>query len=179
MEVPAGAAPPEGAPVATWDPPHRLAIRIESPDGTFNALEYTIETRDGGTAHLRYVHAGILADGWEDQYDAIGAHTDFYLDTLGQYLEHFNGRAATYVGQPSMGINGPPSAGGDDAMDTLRAALGIGETPPSATRSTPTSARPARWMASSTTSRPSSSACAPTTASSASSAATPSAAWSA
>jgi uncharacterized protein YndB with AHSA1/START domain len=127
MEVPAGAAPPEGAPVATWDPPHRLAIRIESPDGTFNALEYTIETRDGGTAHLRYVHAGILADGWEDQYDAIGAHTDFYLDTLSQYLEHFNGRSVTYIGQPSMGINGPPSAGGDDAMDTLRAALGIGE----------------------------------------------------
>ncbi len=23
MEIPAGAAPPEGAPVTTWDPPHR------------------------------------------------------------------------------------------------------------------------------------------------------------
>ena len=37
----------------------------------------------------------------EDQYDAIGAHTDFYLQTLGQYLEHLNGRKVTYVGQPS------------------------------------------------------------------------------
>ena len=56
---------------------------MESPDGTFNALDYAIEARDGGTAHLRYVHSGILADGWEDQYDAIGGHTDFYLHTLG------------------------------------------------------------------------------------------------
>jgi hypothetical protein len=125
MEIPAGAAPPDGAPVTTWDPPRRFAIRTESPDGTFNALEYTIEARAGGTAHLRYVHSGILADGWEDQYDAIGGHTDFYLHTLGQYLEHFNGRPVTYVGQPSSGIEGPEAAGAPDAMDALRAALGI------------------------------------------------------
>jgi hypothetical protein len=68
---------------------------MESPDGTFNALDYAIEARDGGTAHLRYVHSGILADEWEDQYDAIGGHTDFYLHTLGQYLAHFNGRNVT------------------------------------------------------------------------------------
>ena len=97
---------------------------MESPDGTFNALDYAIEARDGGTAHLRYVHSGILADEWEDQYDAIGGHTDFYLHTLGQYLEHFNGRQVTYVGQASNGIDGPESAGTPDAMDTLRAALG-------------------------------------------------------
>ena len=126
MEIPAGASPPQGAPVTTWDPPNRLVIRIESPDGTFNALDYTIEARAGGTAHLRYVHSGILADDWEDQYDAIDGHTDFYLHTLGQYLEHFNGRQVTYVGQPSAGIEGPESAGEPEAMDTLRAALGIG-----------------------------------------------------
>ena len=85
---------------------------MESPDGTFNALDYTIEAREGGTAHLRYVHSGILSDEWEDQYDAIGGHTDFYLHTLGQYLEHFNGREVTYVGQPSDGINGPASRRG-------------------------------------------------------------------
>ena len=121
MEIPAGAEPPEGAPITTWDPPHRLVIRMESPDGTFNALDYAIEAREGGTAHLRYVHSGILADGWEDQYDAIGGHTDFYLHTLGQYLEHFNGRQVTYVGQPSAGIEGPEAAGTPDAMDALRA----------------------------------------------------------
>ena len=111
MEIPAGAAPPEGAPITTWDPPHRLVVRMEAPDGTFNALDYAIEARDGGTAHLRYVHSGILADGWEDQYDAIDGHTDFYLHTLGQYLEHFNGRPVTYVGQPSSGIDGPGVGG--------------------------------------------------------------------
>src|SRR5437763_16223276 len=100
---------------------------MESPDGTFNALDYAIEARDGGTAHLRYVHSGILSDGWEDQYDAIGAHTDFYLHTLGQYLEHFNGRPVTYIGQPSAGIEGPESAGKPDSMDVLRAALGVSE----------------------------------------------------
>jgi uncharacterized protein YndB with AHSA1/START domain len=125
MEIPAGATPPEGAPVTTWDPPHHLVIRMESPDGTFNALDYAIEARAGGTAHLRYVHSGILADEWEDQYDAIGGHTDFYLHTLGEYLAHFNGRPVTYVGQPSDGINGPETAGSPDAMNALRAALGV------------------------------------------------------
>jgi len=125
QEIPRGAAPPEGAPVTTWDPPRRLVIRMEAPDGTFNALDYAIEARDGGTAHLRYVHSGILADGWEDQYDAIDGHTDFYLHTLGQYLEHFKGRPATYVGEPSAGIEGPEAAGTPEAMDTLRAALGV------------------------------------------------------
>jgi uncharacterized protein YndB with AHSA1/START domain len=127
MEIPAGTEPPPDAPVTTWDPPHRLVIRTESPDGTFNALDYTIEARAGGTAHLRYVHSGILADEWEDQYDAIGSHTDFYLHTLGQYLEHFNGRRVTYVGQPSAGIEGPEAAGAPGAMDRLRAALGIAD----------------------------------------------------
>jgi uncharacterized protein YndB with AHSA1/START domain len=125
LEVPADGGPPANVPVETWEPPHRLVIRIQSPDGTFNALDYTIEARAGGTAHLRYVHSGILADGWEDQYDAIGGHTDFYLATLAEYLEHFNGRPVTYVGQPSAGIEGPETAGDPDAMDTLRAALGL------------------------------------------------------
>jgi uncharacterized protein YndB with AHSA1/START domain len=125
MEIPAGATPPPGAPVETWDPPHRLVIRMESPDGTFNALDYAIEARGDGTAHLRYVHSGILADDWADQYDAIDGHTDFYLHTLGEYLRHFNGRRVTYVGQPSAGIEGPAAAGGPNAMDTLRGALGL------------------------------------------------------
>jgi hypothetical protein len=125
MEIPAGSSPPEGAPVTNWDPPNLFAVRVEAPDGTFNALEYAITARDGGTAHLRYVHSGILADGWEDQYDAIGAHTDFYLHTLSQYLEYFNGRVANYLGQPSAGIEGPEAAGKPDAMDVLRAALRV------------------------------------------------------
>lgn len=125
LEVPAGETSSEGSPITTWDPPHRLVVRVESPDGTFNALDYEIEARDGGTARLRYVHSGILADGWEDQYDAIDGHTDFYLHTLAQYLEHFNGRPVTYVGRPSAGIEGPEAAGAPEAMETLRAAIGV------------------------------------------------------
>lgn len=124
LEVPADGTSP-GEPVVTWDPPRLLAIRAEAPDGTFNSLEYEIQALDGGTARLRYVHSGILADGWEDQYDAIGAHTDFYLHTLGQYLQQFFGRPVTYVGQPSAGIAAAPEAAGlPGAMDVLRAALG-------------------------------------------------------
>ncbi len=144
MEIPAGTSPPEGGPVTTWDPPHRLVVRMESPDGTFNALDFAIEAREGGTAHLRYVHSGILADGWEDEYDAIGGHTDFYLHTLGQYLEHFNGRPVTYVGQPSSGIEGPEAAGTPDAMDALRAALGVSPDASGGLRCTHRSAGPAR-----------------------------------
>lgn len=125
MEIPPGETPPADGPFRTWEPPSRLVIRTESPDGTFNALDYAIEARAGGTAHLRYVHSGILSDEWEDQYDAIGPHTDFYLHTLGQYLEHFRGRPVTYVGQPSAGIEGPAAAGAPDAMAALRAALGV------------------------------------------------------
>ncbi len=127
MEIPAGASPPDGAPVTTWEPPTRLVIRMESPDGTFNALDYTIEARAGGTAHLRYVHSGILADDWEDQYDAIDGHTDFYIHTLGQYLQYFNGQPVTYVGQPSAGIEGPSAAGAPDAMERLCVALGLSD----------------------------------------------------
>jgi hypothetical protein len=113
----------EGA--QAWEPPHHLAVRQEGEGGWFNALEYTIEGRAGG-ATMRYVHSGIFDDeGWDDQYDAVGGHTDFYLHTLAQYLEHFNGRKATYVGQPSSGIEGPEAAGTPDAMDTLREALGL------------------------------------------------------
>ena len=172
IEIPAGDAPPEEAPVTTWDPPQHLVIRMQSPDGTFNALEYAIEARDGGTAHLRYVHSGILADGWEDQYDAIGGHTDFYLHTLGQYLEHFNGRPVTYVGQPSSGIDGPEGAGTPDAMDALRAALGVSPDAAAGDAVHARSATPARSRASSTTRRRSSSASAPPMACTASSGAT-------
>ena len=125
LEIPAGSEPPADGPFTTWDHPHRLVVHMQSPDGTFNALDYTIEARDGGTAHLRYVHSGILADGWEDEYDGACAHTDFYLHTLGQYLAHFNGRDVTYVGQPSSGIDGPEAAGTPEATDALRAALGV------------------------------------------------------
>jgi hypothetical protein len=127
LDLPTDGSTP-GAPVVGWDPPRLFAIRTEAPDGAFNSLEYAIEAADGGTARLRYVHAGILPAGWEDQYDAIGPHTDFYLHTLGQYLQHFFGRPVRYVGEPSAGVVATaPGATAPGAMDALRTAVGVKE----------------------------------------------------
>jgi hypothetical protein len=113
-----------GEGVQVWEPPHRLAVRAEG-EGWFNALEYTVEGRAGG-ATLRYVHSGIFDDaGWDDQYDAVSQHTDFYLHTLGQYLAHFAPRTASYVGDVPGGINGPEASMAPDGFERLKAALGV------------------------------------------------------
>jgi uncharacterized protein YndB with AHSA1/START domain len=115
----------EGSPIQVWNPPNHLVVRQEFPGG-FNALEYTIEGRGGGTTTLRYVHSGIFdEEGWDDQYDAVRQHTDFYLHTLGQYLEHFAGRTATYVGDVPGGIEAPEASMQPDGFDRLKAALGV------------------------------------------------------
>src|SRR5919197_5681731 len=107
------------------DRPNRFAVRTEGPGG-FNALEFVIEGRAGGTTLLRYVHSGVIDEAdWDDQFDAVGSHTDFYLHTLGQYLEHFSPRTATYVGGGPGGLQGPEASMTPDAFTKLQAALGI------------------------------------------------------
>jgi hypothetical protein len=107
------------------DRPYRYAVRTEGEGGFFNALEFVIEAREGGTAVLRYVHSGVFDDeGWENQYDAVNSHTDFYLHTLGQYLEHFSPKTATYIGGGPGGIDGPEASMTPDAFETLKRALG-------------------------------------------------------
>jgi hypothetical protein len=115
---------PEGSGATTWDPPRHFAVRVEQGDW-FNALEFVIEGREGGTSLLRYVHSGIFVDDWDTQYDAVQQHTDFYLHTLGEYLEHFNGRAATYIGEVPQGIEGPPTSATPDGFQRLKRALGL------------------------------------------------------
>jgi hypothetical protein len=124
-DVPAvGALGPDDPKVKVWNPPEHVAIRVEGPEGFFNALDYLIEAREGGTAHLRYVHSGILmTDDWEDQYDGVGAHTDFYLHSLGEYVQHFVGRPVGYVA-----ANGPAASARPKSIEVLKAALGLGPT---------------------------------------------------
>lgn len=117
---------PEGSSVKAWEPPHHFVVRQEQGDW-FNALEYVIEGREGGTSVLRYAHSGIFVDNWDTQYDALQQHTDFYLHTLGQYLEHFYGRPATYVGDVPSGIQGPPTSATADGFQRLQQALGLGD----------------------------------------------------
>jgi uncharacterized protein YndB with AHSA1/START domain len=115
---------PDGSHTTAWDPPHHLAVRMEQGDW-FNALEFVIEGREGGTSVLRYVHSGIFVEDWDTQYDAVQQHTDFYLHTLSEYLEHFNGRAATYIGDIPQGIQGPPTSASPDGFRRLQEALGL------------------------------------------------------
>lgn len=113
--------------IVETDHPHRFAVRTEVEGRVVNALEFVIEAREGGTAVLRYVHSGIFEDeGWDAQYDAVSQHTDFYLHTLGQYLEHFAPKTATYVGGGPGGIDGPEASMAPDGFDRLKQALGIG-----------------------------------------------------
>ena len=107
------------------DRPYRYAVRSEGEGGSFNAVEFVIEAREGGTAVLRYVHSGVFdVEGWDDQYDAVNSHTDFYLHTLGQYLEHFAPKTATYVGGGPGGLMGPEASMTPDAFETLKRELG-------------------------------------------------------
>jgi len=108
-----------------WDPPHLFSVRMEQGEW-FNALEYTIEGTEGGKAVLRYVHSGVFMDDWDTQYDAVQQHTDFYLHTLGQYLEYFDGRPATYIGDDPGGLQGPVRSSEADGFDRLHRALGVG-----------------------------------------------------
>jgi hypothetical protein len=106
------------------DRPRHFAVRTEGPGGWFNALEFTLEPRGDGTL-LRYVHSGVFDDAaWDDQYDAVNNHTDFYLHTLGQYLEHFSGRPVTYVGPPPAGVQGPEASSQPGSFARVREALG-------------------------------------------------------
>jgi hypothetical protein len=107
------------------DRPYHYAVRTEGEGGHFNAVEFVIEAREGGTALLRYVHSGVFdEEGWDDQYDAVNSHTDFYLHTLGQYLDHFAPRSATYVGGGPGGLQGPEASMTPDAFEQLRRELG-------------------------------------------------------
>jgi hypothetical protein len=119
---------PDGSGARVWDPPHHFAVRMEQGDW-FNALEFVIEGREGGTSLLRYMHSGIFVENWDTQYDAVQQHTDFYLHTLGEYLEHFNGRAATYIGDVPAGIQGPATSATPDGFRRLQQGLGLAAQP--------------------------------------------------
>jgi hypothetical protein len=121
-----------------WEPPAHLHVRHERGDW-FNALEFTIEGREGGTTLMRYMHSGIFVDDWDTQYDGVSQHTDFYLHTLGEYLGHFAGRPVTYIGDAPMGIEAPAATTQADGFERLLRALGLtaGVTEGDAVRLTP------------------------------------------
>jgi hypothetical protein len=100
--------------------PTHLVSRMDGPGGWFNQLEHVLEPLDGGRAKLHYVHSGIFADNWDEQYDGANRHTEFYLHTLGQYLAHFDGKPVVFTD-----IQAPPASQAPDGFDRLKKALGV------------------------------------------------------
>ncbi|MFK4640576.1 SRPBCC family protein [Paenarthrobacter histidinolovorans] len=100
--------------------PTHLVSRMEGPDGWFNQLEHVLEPLEGGRAKLHYVHSGIFADNWDEQYDGASKHTRFYLHTLGQYLQYFDGKPVTFTD-----IQAPASSQTPDGFVQLKTALGV------------------------------------------------------
>jgi uncharacterized protein YndB with AHSA1/START domain len=117
-----GGAASFGGTVVVWDPPHRVAGRHEGPDGWFNEVEETITALDDGRSRLRWVHSGVFAEDWDNQYDGAGQHTDFYLHTLTEYLAHFRGRPVTY-----SSFDAPAASTGPDGLTRLLSALGVAD----------------------------------------------------
>ena len=101
--------------------PQHLVSRMDGPDGWFNQLEHVLEPLEGGRARLHYVHSGIFADNWDQQYDGASRHTEFYLHTLGQYLQYFDGRPVVFTD-----IQAPAASEALDGFSRLRDALGVG-----------------------------------------------------
>jgi hypothetical protein len=100
--------------------PTHLVSRMDGPDGWFNQLEHVLEPLEGGRARLHYVHSGIFADNWDEQYDGASRHTEFYLHTLGQYLQYFDGRSVVFTD-----IQAPAASQSADGFVQLRRALGL------------------------------------------------------
>jgi uncharacterized protein YndB with AHSA1/START domain len=116
---------PDGTDTKAWDPPTRFAVRQEQGDW-FNDLRFTIDDRGDGTSTLHYAHCGVFPpEVFETQNEAIQQHTDFYLHTLSEYLRHFDGRPAAYIGDVPHGIQGPPNSATPDGFERLKRALGL------------------------------------------------------
>lgn len=105
----------------TEEYPTHLVSRMDGPDGWFNQLEHVLEPVDGGRAKLHYVHSGIFADNWDEQYDGASKHTEFYLHTLGQYLQYFDGQPVVFTD-----VQGPSSSQTPEGFVQLKRALGVG-----------------------------------------------------
>jgi hypothetical protein len=108
--------------VTSNEPGRRLGIRMPaSPDGSFHASDYRIESAGPGRSVLRFAHSGFTGDDWSEDYEEItGYGWDMYLHTLSQYFEHFAGLPAHYVEAEA------PEASADETLwPRLLTAMGL------------------------------------------------------
>jgi uncharacterized protein YndB with AHSA1/START domain len=109
--------------ITSWEPGHRYATQEDTnPDGTFTAIEWLIESRDGGGAVVRFAHSGLLGEDWEAEYNGLSAGDRAYLRKLAVYLRHFAPRTArSGLFLPGPVIKNPWAA--------MTAAVGVGADP--------------------------------------------------
>lgn len=112
-------------PNIVFEPPRRLTVRMEQGEW-FNVVDFEIEPR-GEKSGLRYCHRGVFMQDAPNQEEGIQQHTDFYLHTLSEYVEHFSPRHGTYVGDVPGGIQGPAASTAPDAFRRVKAALGLSD----------------------------------------------------
>ena len=106
--------------ITVWEPGHHYAtVGDPNPDGTFMAMEWLIESRDGGGTVVRFVHSGLLGEDWEAEYNGLSIGDHAYLTKLAVYLKHFAPRTATV----SLFLPGPVVA---DPWAAMTSALGVG-----------------------------------------------------
>ena len=87
-------------------------------DGTFMAMEWLIESRDGGGAVVRFVHSGLLGENWEAEYNGLSVGDHAYMRKLAVYLKHFAPRTA----KVSLFLPGPITK---DSWAAMTAAVGV------------------------------------------------------
>jgi len=104
-----------GGKVTVWEPPRRFATRAPHGDG-FNQIDYDLEPRGAGT-HVRYLHQSVAED--DAEIEACHVHTDFYRHSMGEYVRHFAGREAVYVGADG------PEVSADGGFAAVCRALGL------------------------------------------------------
>jgi uncharacterized protein YndB with AHSA1/START domain len=106
--------------ITAWEPGHHYAIKEdENPDGTFMAMEWLIESRDGGGTFVRFVHSGMLGDDWEAEYKGLSVGDRAYMKKLAVYVQHFAPRTATSL----LFLPGPTAA---QPWEAMTAAVGVG-----------------------------------------------------
>jgi uncharacterized protein YndB with AHSA1/START domain len=109
--------------ITAWEPGRHYATKQDpEADGTFMAMEWLIEARDGGGTVVRFVHSGLLGDNWEAEYDGLSIGDRAYMKKLAVYLAHYAPRTATV----STFLPGPVAA---EPWGAMTAALGVGTDP--------------------------------------------------
>jgi len=105
--------------ITVWEPGHRFSTQEDkNPDGTFMAVEWLIESRDGGGAVVRFVHSGLLGEDWEAEYNGLSVGDHAYMTKLAVYLKHFAPRTA----KSSLFLPGPITK---DPWAAMTAAVGV------------------------------------------------------